>query len=310
MKEKQCLFESHLTIMEFAIPPGGEWLPALSGWSLVQVGGGKGYCMQAEGGMELETGMALMVAGQSKSIIRASQLGEMSLHAFNVAPTRLPGLITLGEQDFLKLAAARKKDAVRIFPPESPTAAKMKELCANHRSPGLMFRLKLLQLFVEAFDGELEPAMAPQEIPDAKKRLQTLLQKISPAELVEMSFSELARRTNCTPRHLSRTFQEMVGKSFSDQRAEIRMARARELLATSNSKMVEVALESGYKSLSHFNLTFARHFGTSPGRWRQKYSNNRAALRTKRPKRAATKPNSMNALPILIQVRNARSAAA
>jgi len=48
------------------------------------------------------------------------------------------------------------------------------------------------------------------------------------------------------------------------------MARARELLATSNSKVVEVALESGYKSLSMFNLVFTRRFGTSPGRWRQK----------------------------------------
>jgi AraC-like DNA-binding protein len=69
---------------------------------------------------------------------------------------------------------------------------------------------------------------------------------------------------------LSRTFHELVGTSFSNQRVEIRMARARELLATSNSKVVEVALESGYKSLSMFNLVFTRRFGTSPGRWRQR----------------------------------------
>jgi AraC-like DNA-binding protein len=34
--------------------------------------------------------------------------------------------------------------------------------------------------------------------------------------------------------------------------------------------VVEVALESGYKSLSLFNLMFTRRFGTSPGRWRQR----------------------------------------
>jgi AraC-like DNA-binding protein len=33
---------------------------------------------------------------------------------------------------------------------------------------------------------------------------------------------------------------------------------------------VDVALESGYPSLSLFNLMFARRFGISPGRWRQK----------------------------------------
>jgi AraC-like DNA-binding protein len=42
------------------------------------------------------------------------------------------------------------------------------------------------------------------------------------------------------------------------------------LLATSQTKVVEVALESGYKSVSLFNLMFTRRFGVSPGRWRQK----------------------------------------
>jgi AraC-like DNA-binding protein len=58
--------------------------------------------------------------------------------------------------------------------------------------------------------------------------------------------------------------------SFRAKRAEIRLGRARELLATGNSKMVHIALESGYKSLSSFNLMFSRQFGISPGRWRQK----------------------------------------
>jgi AraC-like DNA-binding protein len=271
MKKRQRLYEPHLTVEELSVMPGGEWLPAHFGWSLVQVCGGSGYCLQAQASTELETGAVLLIAGQVKTIIRASQLGEMSLHTFSVIPARLAGLITLGEQDYLKLAAAKKKGAIRVFPPHSPTATKMKDLCANHRSSGLMFRLKLIQLFVEAFDGELEPAAHQQENPDAKQRLRYLLQKTPPSELVEMSFSELARKTNCTPRHLSRTFHELVGISFSDKRAETRMARARELLATSNSKVVEVALESGYKSLSMFNLMFTRRFGTSPGRWRQKY---------------------------------------
>jgi AraC-like DNA-binding protein len=270
LKQKSRIYETHLTVREFSIPPGGEWLPDLSGWSLVQVGGGNGYCLHVEGSTELETGAAILIAGRAGTTIRASLLGEMSLQTFSVMPARLTGLITLGEQDFLKLADAKKEGAIRFFPPHNSTAMKMKELCSDRRSSGLMFRLKLLQLFAEAFGGELEPPVIQQESPDARERLRALLQKSPPSELVEMDFSELARRTNCTPRHLSRIFPELVGRSFSDQRAETRMARARELLATSNSKVVEVALESGYKSLSMFNLVFTRRFGTSPGRWRQK----------------------------------------
>jgi transcriptional regulator GlxA family with amidase domain len=65
--------------------------------------------------------------------------------------------------------------------------------------------------------------------------------------------------------------------SFCDKRAEIRLGRARELLATSKSKVVEVAFESGYKSLSLFNQMFTRRFGVSPGKWRQKNRVNQMA---------------------------------
>ena len=104
-----------------------------------------------------------------------------------------------------------------------------------------------------------------------------------------MSFDELARSTHCTPRHLSRIFRELIGMSFRDKRAELRLTRARDLLATSKSKVVEVALESGYKSLSLFNLMFTRHFGTSPGRWRQKHqaNGNGKGFRSKRTQQFA-----------------------
>jgi AraC-like DNA-binding protein len=272
MKMKQRLYEPHLAIRMLSIQAGGEWQPEFSGWSLIQISDGTGYCLQAQGSAELEAGMVLLIADQARPVLRASQLWEMSLHAFNVMPARLTGLITLGEEGFLKLAAARKDCAIRILPPQNLVATKMKELSSNRHRAGLMFRLKLLQLFVEAFGDEWAQTAGSQKISDAKERLWAFLQKTPPGELVEMNFGELARKTNCTARHLSRIFHELIGMSFRDKRAEIRLARARELLATSDSKVVEVALESGYKSLSLFNLMFIRRFGVSPGRWRQKYN--------------------------------------
>src|SRR5450756_1324927 len=146
----------------------------------------------------------------------------------------------------------------------------MCELRALRKWDGLPFRLKLLQLFVEMIGHELERALPVEETSDAKKRLQLLLKHTSASELLEMNFNELAHRTRCTSRHLGRIFQKLVGMSFRDKRAAIRLERAQELLATTDSKIVDVALESGFKSLSLFNLMFARQFGKSPGKWRQK----------------------------------------
>jgi AraC-like DNA-binding protein len=172
------------------------------------------------------------------------------------------------------MAASRKEFSLRILPPRDPVAVKMNELYAGRKSGGLLLRLKLLQLFAEVFGNELEQAVSNYETSDAKERLRVYLREMPSDELLEMSFNELAKVTRCTSRHLGRIFHDVVGVSFREKRDEIRLARARELLATSKSKVVEVALESGYKSLSLFNLMFTRRFGTSPGRWRQKYANN------------------------------------
>jgi AraC-like DNA-binding protein len=269
------LYEPHLTIKESSISPGKEWLPRLSDWSLIQVEEGMGYWLQAHSSIDLKNGTVLLVYGDGQGRIRASQLNSMSLYSFSVTPARLTGLITLSEQDFLKQAAAQSELAFQIFPAASPVAIRMRELYTSNNPNGLLFRLTLLQLFVEIFGKRLEQSVPPQKDGDARERLRTFLMTVSPDTLSEMSFEELARITRCTPRHLSRIFCELTGMSFCDKRAEIRLGRARELLATSQSKVVEVAFESGYKSLSLFNQMFTRRFGISPGKWRQKNSASR-----------------------------------
>lgn len=263
-------YAPHLLIRALSLAPSKEWAPQLAGWALIQIGSGSGYWLQGQSRIELETGAALLVAGDVRGRVLASCLNGMSLHYFTMMPERLAGLITQGEQDCFKEAATRRNLAYQVLPPHHPVAAKMRELCGSPSRGGLMFRLNLLQILIEAFGKELEQAESIQANTNVKDRLRKFLLETPPAAFLEITFEELAQTTHCTPRHLSRVFFDLVGMSFRDKRAEIRLARARELLATTQSKVVEVAFESGYKSLSLFNRMFTRRFGISPGRWRQK----------------------------------------
>jgi transcriptional regulator GlxA family with amidase domain len=103
---------------------------------------------------------------------------------------------------------------------------------------------------------------------DATTRLTRLLDETSQSDLLELSFGDLVREMRCTPRHLSRIFQRVVGMSFRQKQAQVRLMRAQELLATTESKVVEVALESGFRSPCLFNIMFKRHFGVTPAQWR------------------------------------------
>jgi AraC-like DNA-binding protein len=97
---------------------------------------------------------------------------------------------------------------------------------------------------------------------------------------LDLAFADLVQKTKCTPRHLSRVFRETLGMSFREKQTEIRLNRARELLATTGYKVVDVALESGYQSLSLFNLMFKRRFGVSPARWREQLKARRACRKS------------------------------
>lgn len=242
----------------------------MSGWSLVQIGSGSGYWLRDQSRLELDTGTVLLLAENIPGRILASCLNGISLHYFSVMPDRLTGLITQGEHDLFKQAAGRKELTCQILPPPHPVALKMRELCESSSQGGLLFRLILLQLLIEAFGQALEQPTLGELQSDVRERLRAFLAELPPTALLEVTCEELAEITHCTPRHLSRVFYELMGMSIRDKRAEIRLARARELLATSQSKVVEVAFKSGYKSLSLFNRMFTRRFGISPGRWRQK----------------------------------------
>src|SRR5262249_38824425 len=60
------------------------------------------------------------------------------------------------------------------------------------------------------------------------------------------------------------------GQSPRAHQTELRLLKARQLLVSSNSQVIQVALDSGYRSLSLFNALFKRRFGMSPSELRRK----------------------------------------
>ncbi len=258
---------------EVVLPPTGEWMPQFSGWSFVQLSAGAGYWMNSKGVLELATGAVLILSPQAKGCIRASQIGQVILQTFSFMPERVPGLFSLPEKDYLRVVAGQPQFAVRYVPPSDSLAARFQHLFRDKNNTSFTVRLNMIQLFNETLGKELKlpmakPASAPVLAPAAKGRLQEMLEQTPASELLHLSFSDLVRKTQCTPRHLSRLIREELGMSFREKQSEIRLDRACELLATTEAKMVDVALESGYQSLSLFNLMFKRRFGVSPGKWR------------------------------------------
>jgi len=203
--------------------------------------------------------------------VRASQLNSALVRFFRVDPARLGGLLSFHEQAFFHSAASKSGLSFRIIAATDILCARLSDLCPGNRESGALMRTQLLQLFLEGFAGQLGSISNPSEHPaGATDRLRDFLTQLPPGELLYMNFSELVGKMLCTPRHAGRVFHEVVGMSFREKQTELRLARACELLATTQTKILDVALESGYQSLSLFNLMFKKHYRLTPGQWRAK----------------------------------------
>jgi AraC-like DNA-binding protein len=80
---------------------------------------------------------------------------------------------------------------------------------------------------------------------------------------------ELAKKFNCSRRHLTRLFHQHFGVSVGALRMEMRLLKAVSLLADPEAKVIDVAEKCGFNHLGLFNTCFKRRFGSSPGQWRK-----------------------------------------
>ncbi|GAB2862100.1 hypothetical protein GCM10027277_33330 [Pseudoduganella ginsengisoli] len=103
----------------------------------------------------------------------------------------------------------------------------------------------------------------------AGSRLQKILAYMAERLADEISVVELADACAMSESHFSREFSKSVGMPPHQYLMKLRLERAREALIDSNARVIDVALELGFTSASHFARAFARRFGVAPAAFRQ-----------------------------------------
>ncbi len=84
----------------------------------------------------------------------------------------------------------------------------------------------------------------------------------------DISLSSFARRARFSERHASRLFQLELGRTFREHLALLRLERAKALLLDTEMSVIDVAGETGWSSLAHFNSVFRRRVGSTPSQFR------------------------------------------
>ena len=264
-------YQSHLALDEADLPPSGEWSAPSPCWCFVLVARGQGYWLGPGEPREVSPGDMLVLPPAHRGNFRASQLSEVRLHHFRFCPELMSELLTMAERHFFDRLAAKSPQPIRFVPASHALAGQFADLCAKAGSHnGLLLRCQMLELVGRVFARELTPSSQSDAATlSATKRIKVLLEHLTEEEFLAASSAELAAYCGCSLRHFSRLFLQHFGVSLRSRQTEMRLLKARRLLAETDSRVMTVAAACSYRHLGVFNALFKKRFGMTPTEWRR-----------------------------------------
>jgi AraC-like DNA-binding protein len=132
--------------------------------------------------------------------------------------------------------------------------------------------VQLLELFARQLSDSMPIIPPGTSYPAVDKALQMMREDLEQ----DWTLSKIAAKAKMNPSYFSDTFRKSTGETFTACLARLRTERACRLLESTRLGIGEVAFASGFRSISQFNRVFKKINGTSPAKFREAKTRNRA----------------------------------
>jgi transcriptional regulator GlxA family with amidase domain len=116
--------------------------------------------------------------------------------------------------------------------------------------------------------GDSEPILTRRQ--RELERLRAVFEFIEAHYMNEISVDEAARSVNMSKSHFMRIFRQVAGQPFVTHLNQFRIAKAQQLLATTDRTIADIGQEVGFCNQSYFGLIFRRLTGSSPKEYKLK----------------------------------------
>jgi len=264
--------QEHLTLRLVRLKPSEKWIHRANGLSFVFPKGGGGKYVSKAVSQCLVPGDVLVLnrTQEGEGGLCADERSEMVFWFFAANFEHLFPLFAGNEIRLLQNVIEGFK-GTKLYGASSPLAGECHRLLAEVPPQfNLDHRSQLLRVVAAILDMEFKTAQ-PYRVGfvRAEEHMIQVFEKLSANELLSLSVGELAARFGCSKRHLNRLFHQHFGFSVAAMRMEMRLLKAASLLRDPDTKVINVAEQSGFNHLGLFNTCFKRRFGASPGQWRK-----------------------------------------
>lgn len=129
--------------------------------------------------------------------------------------------------------------------------------------------LKLLVLVGRAYKGAIKGTTAEKVLNKFKTVIYKSKEYIDENFDDNITLNEVASKVNYSKSHFSYLFKAVMGKTFVEYLNEVRVAKAIELIETTDKNITDISYEVGFNSIANFNKNFKAVTGLTPSRYRR-----------------------------------------
>jgi AraC-like DNA-binding protein len=262
--------DDYLRLRMVNLKAPGKWPCRGHGLFFVLPTKGRGIFVSKTDSGPLSPGDLLVLDGSSRCKVLADEAHEITFCFFSVSFERLLPLFATEELALLRNLMEAFSSA-RFYEAASGLAAECHRLVSDAPTQiDLDHRCQLLRVAASVLNTKFRSARAERAASfSLQGHFAAVLDKLTPAEMMDIPIPELARKFGCTDRHLNRLFHQHFGFSAKGLRIEMRLLKAAALLRDRQLTVGDVAARSGFRHHGLFHARFRRRFGLSPGEWRE-----------------------------------------
>ena len=147
------------------------------------------------------------------------------------------------------------------------------------KNDSLEQRFTISQIFLTFIQDIVKNHIKQFEQPcdNAPEKINDIINAINYACESSKTLAEILADSYYSYVHVSRLFKNHMNMTLKKYYISVKMKAAIRLLEDTTKSILEIAQNLGYKSLSHFNITFMEYFNISPAKyrknWKEYYNN-------------------------------------
>lgn len=219
----------------------------------------------------------LVLPGHLHSI---EQFGQERMEYENIL--FMPSLLSSSENDlcgqkFLSPLFEGRTSVATVITPELSYYEELRhmidsiDLFCGKRPEGyqLMIKSHLYAFFFTLLSHQTKKDFVPSHRTKSLEKLKQIIKYVEEHYAEPITIEEMAQLSYYSTSHFMKFFKANMNTSFTSYLNNYRLTIAARLLTTTNSTILEIAIQTGFDNLSYFNRLFRRKYGTTPSKYRQ-----------------------------------------